>query len=176
MVSAFPFRPRMIPRTILDISLRHHIYQSNFLNGLSASKNGGGAIAHRKPHTSHIQAISNNTKEKFALSYLYSRCDCIQQLKSSGCIFNTLPITPPQPEQLVGTAAIVFGFFWGGGGRTPPKEYNSGQTLESLRDLILITLVNHMIHPTLGTYHAPGPNNRGEQLLTVSFRATWRSS
>ena len=53
---------------------------------------------HSKPH---IPSISNNTKENSALSCLYSRCGCIQKPKSSGCIFNTLPITPPQPEQLV---------------------------------------------------------------------------
>lgn len=52
---------------------------------------------HSKPHISYILTTSNNPKEKSALSYLYSRCDCIQKPKSSRCIF----ITPPQLQQPV---------------------------------------------------------------------------
>lgn len=66
-------------------------------------------------HTVNLTFLhSNNPKEKSALSYLYSRCDCIQKPKSSGCIFNTLPITPPQLQQLV--EQLLFCFVWGGRG------------------------------------------------------------
>lgn len=59
------------------------------------------ATAHTVKFTSYILTISNNPEEKSALSYLYSRCEQVPKGKSSGCIFNTVPITPPQPEQLV---------------------------------------------------------------------------
>lgn len=49
----------------------------------------------------------------------------------------------------------------------PPKEQNSGQTLESLRGQILVTTAHHMIYPILNTYQACRPSNRRQQLLSV---------
>ena len=78
-------------------------------------KKGKGYCTYSKPPISHMLTVTNNPKEKSALGYLYSRCNCMQKLESSGYIFNTLPITSPQAEQLVEQPPLFSSVLFGGG-------------------------------------------------------------
>lgn len=75
---------------------------------------------HSKPHISYILTTSNNPKEKSVLSYLHSRCDCIQKPKSSG-VFLTL-----YPSLLLNynswCSSYCFVLFWGGGDLRPKNR------------------------------------------------------